>query len=151
MDVTYRIDWCEDFDLKGLHTATFAFEEPAKQYFAKVRKKYPNADVVTTVLDIAGNVLKVKEFNHGKAENFNRWNQRRVHLVRYDIEWKTEDPNYIFHDYSFDDANDIILKSIGTDGYGTKWIYLLRPCMSEEQIEGFEPPIPQELSMRTTY
>jgi len=138
LDFEYRIDWCNDFDLEGMHTAKFAFKEPAEKYFCNVRKKYPKASVVCTVLDISGRVYKVRTFNNGNAEEFDRWNQRRVHLVKYNIEWKIEDPDYVFEDFTFEEANKIILNSIGTEGYGTKWIYLLKPCMTEEHIRSIE-------------
>lgn len=150
-DLEYRIDWCNNFDEEGMHTAKFLFKEPATKYFQNIRKKYPNATIVTTIMDISGKVFQTKTFNNASAEEYDRWNQRRVHLVRYDIEWKLEDTDYVFEDFTFEEANQIILNSIGTEGYGTKWIYILKPCLMQEHIRGFCAPLPKSLTMKIEY
>ena len=150
-DIEYRIDWCNSLDDEGMHSAKFTFKEPAVKYFQTIRKKYPNASIVTTIMDVSGKVFQTKTFNHAIAEEYDRWNGRRVHLVKYAIEWKREDPYYIFEDFTFEEANQIIMNSIGTEGYGTKWIYILKPCLMQEHIRAFVPPLPKSITMTVEY
>ena len=146
-DIFYRVSWCNNFDYQGSHSALFGFKDVATKYFNKIRAEYPNAAIITETIDEMGNVLKRKLFNKPDIDEFARTNQQLVHLVKYDIEWKRTGEDYIFHEYTFDEANKIILNHVGTDGYGTKWIYLVIPCSITKYIYGYEE-LPASILMK---
>ena len=120
----------------GCHTAMYDNYGGAKSYFDKVRKAHPNDYVIWEVLDDdTGNLLARKEFNKPVDADINEvkaMRQEYVDLIKYDIEWKQSQIE--IEAISPNEASKIMIDTIGKDGYGTKWMYVIRPCCFVEHI-----------------
>jgi len=125
----YRI-YTQGDDYVGWHTAIYYHEEFATKYFTSIRKKYPNAYVVTEVLDDdTGKVISRKCFGkpYGVTiEEIKTCRQEGVSVIKYDIASKAT--TIVAENVLPETANKIILSGIGQDGYGTEWIYTVQPC-----------------------
>ena len=116
-------------DFGGWHTALYYDKESANNYFKNVRAKHPDAYVVTEVLDDdTGEVIERREFNKTDVdfEEVKAMRQEYVSLFKYDIKWKEE--TLVKENISPKEASLYMIDAAGSDGYGTEWVYIVKPC-----------------------
>ena len=143
----YRI-YAQIDDFRGYHTAVFYDREMASKYFKNIRAKYPDGYIVTEVLDNkTGDLLLRKEFGKKLGATLTDVKLTRgelISLVRYDIRWKDRD--VVAENITPDEADELIVSSIGEDGYGTEWIYTVQHGCFVSNLEKFE--IPERMKMK---
>jgi len=125
----YRI-YTQLDDIGGWHTAIYYDEDAATAYFNAVRAKHPDDYIITEVLDDDdGEIIKQKEFNKPvdiDIDTVKALRQEYVSLYRYDVTWKEE--RLVRENISPAVASQYMVYAAGEEGYGTEWVYTIKPC-----------------------
>lgn len=132
MAMNYRI-YMMGGDEGGWHSSTFSDSELANEYFKQRRAEFPDAFFCTEVVDDVTSVVhKRKFFGNGNGLNIRDIKatmQEYVNVYKYDIKWNETSIDPVMRNASAEEVSSMMVDAAKfEDGFGTEWIYVIKPC-----------------------